>query len=155
MALALVLALLAPGQAPAADLLDAVDLRRLAAELRDRPRPIMLEFAAAHCSYCDLLEGEILRPMLLNPDSRRRVVIRRLDLDSHKLLTDFHGRRVTPGQLAERYAVDLTPTLVFVDGRGEEIAPRLVGVYSLDYYGGIVDQRIELGQGRLDGTERP
>ena len=91
--------------------------------------------------------------MMRNPQTRTQVLIRRIDLDSSTPLTDFHGLRVSPQAFAGRYDVDLTPTLVFVDGRGREIAPRLVGVYSLDFFGGFVDQRIEQGQATLDGRQ--
>ena len=137
----------------AAELPAATDLSRDAASLQAQPRPVMLEFAARHCSYCDLLEREVLKPMMRNPQTRTQVLIRRIDLDSSTPLTDFHGLRVSPQAFAGRYDVDLTPTLVFVDGRGREIAPRLVGVYSLDFFGGFVDQRIEQGQATLDGRQ--
>ena len=63
--------------APASELVDARDLQADARGLIERPRPILLEFAARHCSYCDLLETEIIRPMLMDPAIEERVLVRR------------------------------------------------------------------------------
>jgi hypothetical protein len=39
--------------------------------------------------------------------------------------------------------VSLTPTLLFLDADGNEISERLVGIWSEDFYGGFIDNRID------------
>ena len=54
-----------------------------------------------------------------------------------------------PSRIAGRYKVHVTPTVLFVDSHGEEIAKRLVGVASLDFYGGYLDAALVQSRNRL------
>lgn len=118
-------------------------------------KPLLLEFSDTGCSYCRLLEEEVLDPTLLNRDYDRRVLMRKLLIDRHSTLRDFDGStRVDAGQLARRYRVRVTPTLVFVDARGKEIAERMVGVTTLDMYGGYLDQALDSARRKLQEQRR-
>lgn len=113
-------------------------------------KPLLLEFAAISCSYCHLLETEVLNPTLLNHDYGRRVLMRKLTIDSAAPLTDFDGAgQVSAEQLASRYKIHMTPTLVFVDSRGREIAERMVGVTTLEFYGGYLDMALDAAREAL------
>lgn len=105
--------------------------------------PLLLEFSSTVCSYCDLLEEEILKPILRNRSYEQRVRIRKVLLDSYRSLRDFDGRRTSGEKLAQRYRVFVTPTLLFVDQHGEELAERMVGVTTLEFYGGYLDQALD------------
>lgn len=132
------------GEVPAAVRVPPVrDLQRLAREAQRQQIPIMLEFAASYCSYCRLLEEQILQPMLLAGAERGRVLMRMVEIDSYARVRDFDGRNVTPEALARRYAVFVTPTLVLVDARGNELGERIVGVSSLDFFGAYLDVAID------------
>lgn len=111
--------------------------------------PLLLEFAADDCDYCLLLEREILEPTLLNRDYDRRVLMRKLVLDRDLGLHDFAGKPTGAQQLAGRYKVFVTPTLLFVDAQGRELAERMVGVTTLEFYGGYLDQALDAAQGKL------
>ena len=111
--------------------------------------PLLLEFAAEYCEYCTLLEEEILKPMLLNRDYDRRVLMRKLVLDTGSRLPSFTGKQVHPADLASQYNIQVTPTLLFVDANGRELSERMVGVSTLDYYGGYLDQALDASRQRL------
>ena len=111
--------------------------------------PLLLEFAADDCDYCTLLEEEILNPTLLNRDYDRRVLMRKLVLDRSIRLHDFSGNSINASDLASQYKVFVTPTLLFVDGKGRELAERMVGVTTLDFYGGYLDQALDSAQEKL------
>lgn len=107
-------------------------------------KPLLLEFSSTTCSYCRVLEREVLNPTLLNHSYDRRVLMRKLVVDDSARLTDFDGSSEVSGeQLASRYKVFVTPTLVFVDSQGTELAKRMVGVTTLDFYGGYLDQALD------------
>ncbi len=127
----------------------AGDLRGEAAQAEAACIPLLLEFAADYCEYCDLLEEEVLKPMRRNRDYDRRVVMRKLVLDRSAELRDFDGRRIGAAALASRYQIDVTPTLIFVDSRGDELAERMVGVTTLDFYGGYLDQALDAASRKL------
>ncbi|UCE90318.1 MAG: hypothetical protein JSW10_05755, partial [Pseudomonadota bacterium] len=52
-------------------------------------------------------------------------------------------------EFAQRYSAFVMPTVVLVDHRGRELAPRLVGVTTPDFYGGDLDDAIDTALGRL------
>jgi hypothetical protein len=127
----------------------AQDLRDAGQRAEQSCAPVLLEFAAEYCDYCVLLEREILAPTLLDKDYDQRVVMRKLMIDDGATLRDFDNRPTDAASIAGRYKVWVTPTVLFVDRRGEEIAERLVGVSSLDFYGGYLDAALDQSRQRL------
>jgi thioredoxin-related protein len=112
-------------------------------------KPLLLEFSAVACDYCRLLEVEILNPTLLNSDYDHRVLMQKLLIDQSDRLTGFDGETVTAEELAAKYRVYVTPTLLFVDAEGRELADRMVGVTTLDFYGGYLDIALDNAQRKL------
>jgi len=111
--------------------------------------PLLLEFAADDCDYCTLLEEEVLNPTLLNRDYEQRVLMRKLVLDRGIKLRDFAGKSINASDLANQYRVFVTPTLLFVDSKGRELAERMIGVTTLEFYGGYLDQALDVAQEKL------
>lgn len=120
---------------------------RLAAE---RQLPILLVFSAHHCGYCELLEQEILRPMLLSGDYKDKILIRKIILDGVGTLRNFEGEAVDAGSFATLRDVYVTPTILFVDAQGRELAPRLVGINTVEMFAGLVDAAIEQARDKLN-----
>ncbi len=116
--------------------------------------PVLLEFAAESCDYCILLEREILGPTLLDESYDQRVVIRKVLIDDGSVLHDFDNRAVSTARIAKRYKVWVTPTVLFVDRNGKEIAERLVGFSSVDFYGGYLDAALDQSRHRLQALGR-
>jgi thioredoxin-related protein len=121
----------------------ARDLQADGRQAQQDQLPILLAFSANYCSYCDLLEEEFLQPMLLSGDYRDKIIIRKLVLDSGLRLADFSGQPVDATQLSDRYQVYVTPTMVFVDGNGVELAERMVGINTPEMFGGYLDECID------------
>ncbi len=115
----------------------------------ERRLPILLVFAAEHCPYCEMLDREILNPMLLSGDYGDKVLIRKVMLDGDGRLLDFTGRRVAAGTFATQYKVFVTPTMLFVDPQGRELAPRLVGINTVEMFAGLVDAAIDQARSKL------
>lgn len=130
-----------PGQPNGVPL--ASDLKKAAAQAQAACVPLLLEFAADSCEYCVLLEEEVIKPMLRNRDYDRRTLVRKVTLDGAARLRDFDGRKVSASAIAQRYGITVTPTLIFVGQRGEELAERMVGVTTLEFYGGYLDQALD------------
>lgn len=106
--------------------------------------PILLEFAATDCGYCVLLENEILNPMLLSGDYGNKVIIRKVYIDEGStIIRDFNGKKTTLDKIVLRYNIFVTPTIVFVDHKGKELSKRLIGINTVEYFGGDVDKAIE------------
>jgi hypothetical protein len=127
---------LAPVEIPA-----AADLRHDAELAGQSGLPILLLVVAPGCHYCKLVEEQFIKPMIRGGAYADRVLIRRLPLDVPTLV-GFDGRRVGARALARVFGVRLTPTVLFLGPRGDELAPRVVGISNEYYYGGLIDEGI-------------
>ena len=105
--------------------------------------PILLTFTSLVCSYCEQLEQDFLQPMLLGGGYNDKIIIRKLELYPGATVIDFNGQPVSASELADRYRVFVTPTLLFVDGNGSELAERMLGINTPELYGGYLDNCIE------------
>lgn len=143
------LASLLQGLALAAGLEQAKDLRALAAEAADRDVVILLAISQEHCGYCVRLKEEILQPMEVSGDYVDRVLIRELLIDRWETAIDFDGRDKRSSEISDRYKVWVTPTLLYLGPDGSELAPRMLGINTVEMYGHYVDQAIETALRRL------
>lgn len=105
--------------------------------------PVLLVFSAAHCPYCELLEEEILQPMLISGDYDDKVLIRKILIDEDSNLADFSGQSISARQFAYQHNVFVTPTMLFFDASGKELAKRMIGINTVELFGGEVDQAID------------
>jgi thioredoxin-related protein len=127
---------------PPVTIIAARDLQADAQLAQQRGLPILLYFASDYCGYCRYVEEAQIKPMLRNRDYDAKVMVRRVNLSNARELIFVNGIRLSADQLASLYQAPLTPTLIFINAEGKEIAPRLVGVGSEDYYGGDLDNSI-------------
>ncbi len=123
------------------------------AALGDRARsghmPILLVVSQEDCPYCELLKREILEPMLVSGEYDGRVLIRELLIDSELPVRDFDGQAIAPDALAQRYRARLTPTVLFLDDRGQELTKPMIGINTVDFYGYYLDAAIDVARERL------
>ena len=124
----------------------ATDLRQDALVARQMSAPIMLYFSDPACGYCRKLEKEIFLPMLRSGDYQDRVLLRKISWLSRGLLNDFDGSKRELHAIAERYNVQVTPTMIFVDEDGVEIAKRILGYNGPDFFWFYLDRAIDEGQ---------
>jgi thioredoxin-related protein len=125
------------------------DLREEARIAKSRNLVLVLEFSSEYCGYCRKLEELFLLPMQRNADYSDKILIRSVSLDAYETLVDFSGRSMSTAEFASRYQVSLTPTLLFLNGDGVEMSEKLVGIWSEDFYGGFIDNRIDEAREKL------
>lgn len=119
------------------------DLQALAARARDERLPIVLMVSATDCPFCHRLKKEVLVPLNRSGQYSGRILFREWLIDTWSEHRDFDGATVRALDVARRYSATLTPTLLFLDEHGEEIAKRMVGLVTLEFYGWYLDQAIE------------
>lgn len=125
------------------------DLQQQAALARKHRIPLLIEFSSPWCSYCEVLEKEILEPMLKSGDYRSRVIIRKLEVSDYNKVIDFTGQSQVSVDWAMSMKVDLYPTLVFFNGEGNEISHRLVGIAVLEFVSDELEKRLVLAEDGL------
>jgi thioredoxin-related protein len=119
---------------------------KLAAEKRV---PLLLAIVAEHCTYCRLVETDFLKPMIISGQYKDKTLIRVLYIQDRQPIKDFDGSSVTPEALAAHYRVRFTPTVLFLGPDGKELAERLLGVSSVDFYGAYLDRGIDTARAKL------
>ncbi|HED16915.1 MAG TPA: hypothetical protein ENI64_08920 [Gammaproteobacteria bacterium] len=107
-----------------------------------RQMPVMIMFAAEECPYCEILESEVLRPMLISGDYGGKVLIRKFMIDHEGKIRDFDGKMIDSSDFPGRYNVFVTPTLVFLGYDGRELAEMIIGVNTLELFAGRVDDAL-------------
>jgi len=130
-------------------MIPVTDLRHDARVAKADNLLLVIEFSSEYCSFCRKLEELFLLPMQRNSEYRSKVLIRYVSLDRYETLVDFRGRSMSTVEFASRYDISLTPTLLFLNGDGIEMSDKLVGIWSEDYYGGFIDNRIDEGREKL------
>ena len=137
------LLLISSAHAAGVELTDLSDFQADTVDAKSQQLPILVMFSASYCGYCSTLKEEFLKPMLLSGDYTDKVIIRVLEIDGADDIRDIDGAKIDPESLADRYNIQLTPTLAFIDPRGKELAPRLIGMTTIDFYGGYLDDAID------------
>lgn len=137
--------------APAAHASDALhqaqDLAALGRRAAADGRLLIVEFWAADCPYCRLLDERVLLPLQKSGEYRERALLVQLDINAGHL-RDFSGQASSGQQLADRYRVEVTPTVLLLGPDGTELAPRLVGINSVDFYPAYLDAALEEAEKR-------
>jgi thioredoxin-related protein len=90
-----------------------------------------------------LLEEEFIKPMLRSGDYTNKVIMRQLDISYGKQVADFSGNMTSPASLANRHHVQVTPTILFLDANGRELVSRMIGINTIEFYGGYLDSAID------------
>jgi thioredoxin-related protein len=126
----------------AVELPKAEDLSALAEASNKQHLPILLMYSADDCEYCDLLEKDVIRPMMLSGELGKKVVFRKVMVDSISAIKDFRGQSIFPDEFAYTKGVQVTPTLQFVDENGEELVPKLIGYQGNDFFSAYLDTAI-------------
>lgn len=125
------------------------DLTTLAPDSAQRHVPILIMFSAADCDYCMRLEEDVIRPMMISGEFDRRAIVRKVMLDDPGQLKDFSGTRLAIDNYATQHKVRVTPTLMFVDANGKELAPKVIGYQTAEFYAAYLDNAIDVSTDSL------
>ncbi|MBT8130608.1 MAG: thioredoxin family protein [Gammaproteobacteria bacterium] len=116
----------------------------VAESARKQGVPILVEFSTPWYRYCEALEQQVLKPLILSEQYDERIIIKKLEINTYSSITGFDGKRYRSDEISRSYAVDLYPTLVFFDANGREISRRIVGITVLDYVAEELEQAINV-----------
>ena len=134
---------------PYVEIQSSRDFQALGRQAKHENKIIFLEVSASYCGYCKTLEEHIIKPMLRSGDYDHYVLFRKIEIDSYLSIKDFDGEKTSPSQFALKRKASLTPTLLFIDSNGQEVSERIVGVNTLELYGGYVDEALLKGHQKI------
>ena len=112
-------------------------------------QPLVLMVSLPGCPWCELLRRNYFVPMQSEGLKAYEFMIN----ERSRKLVDFKGQSTTPAALSATLKVTNTPTVLFFNAQGEEIAPRIEGVASADFVGAVINERLATARERIK-TER-
>src|ERR1035437_8511220 len=101
--------------------------------------PLVVLVSLDGCPFCKMVRELYLRPLR----QQQGLPVVQVDMRSASVAQDFNGTALTHDGLVHAWNVTLAPTVLFFGRNGAEVAPRLEGMGSLDYYGAFLDARLE------------
>lgn len=132
---------------------ELTDLQTLSAEAKQKNLPILLSFGAEWCEFCEILKTEVLNPMALGGlYEGKYVFLRYVSIDDPKPIPGIDGEKILKSKWAEKYGADLTPTVLFIDGNGNEVAPRIVGIANIELYTTLIHRNLNIAYKKMDNS---
>ena len=113
--------------AASAELPRAENLQTDAQQAAKDKKPIVLFFTLPNCSYCRIVRYDYFLPLLKQRTGNEQPIIREISVTGQNRVTLFDGQRLTETELAERYKVQMTPTVLFVNHEGDIVGNSILG----------------------------
>ncbi|MCW8891443.1 MAG: thioredoxin fold domain-containing protein [Sedimenticola sp.] len=105
-------------------------------------KPIMIVFGSDNCRYCDDLTEQVLQPLMNSGDLSHRVHLREYKINRAGKVVDFDGLNVRSRVFVSRYQIFATPTVLFLDPKGEIIGEPIVGFNNAEEYRTLLNNAI-------------
>ena len=132
----------------------APDLSKEAKMAGAKQIPILILFSAPECGYCKRVREEILIPTTYNAEYDNKVIMLEVENSSSARMVDFDGRSISQSDFASKHHVGFAPTVKFFDAQGHEVADPIIGLVTVDYYGGFMDQGIDQATAKIRASAR-
>jgi thioredoxin-related protein len=120
-------------------------LREAALAAQSQGEPLVLLVSLPGCVWCELLRRNYLAPMRGEGMHAFQITVN----DHQRPITNFQGQPSHGAAIASAYEAKFTPTMMFLNAEGKEIAQRIRGVASVDLIGGLIDARLATAKTRL------
>ncbi len=120
-------------------------LRSAAQAAQAKGEPLVLLVSLPGCPWCELLRRNYLAPMRSEGVHAFQITVN----DRKQVVADVKGQPSHGADIAVAYQALLTPTVLFLNAEGAEIAPRIEGVASAEMLGSVLDERLAAARARL------
>ncbi len=110
--------------------------------------PLVILVSLPGCPYCEVVRRNYLLPL------QRDAGLHAWQLnisDKTTPLIGFDGKATTAAAQIAAWKAGFTPTVLFLGPQGQELAERLVGLGSNDFYGAYLDERLATARKALGG----
>jgi thioredoxin-related protein len=104
--------------------------------------PLLVFVSLDNCPFCKIARENYLLPLM----NEQSIPVVQVNFRNMASVTDARGNVMTQDQLVRAWGVKVAPTVLFLGKDGREIAPRLTGGSTSDFYGAYLDERIRIAQ---------
>lgn len=109
--------------------------------------PLVVMVSLPGCPFCPVVRQSYLAP--LQASGQAHVV--QVDMQGNQPLVAMDASATSHGAQVRAWQVKVSPTLLFFGAQGQEVAPRLVGVGLIDFYGAYLEERLSLARQAVRG----
>ncbi len=120
------------------------NLQTSVAEAAAKHQPLIVMFSLPSCPYCEKLRRTQYQFLV-----KQGYVVRQVEINDRSRIVGFNGQPTSGARLAVQYDVHLAPTVLFFGPGGKEIAPRIVGALTEDFYGAYLDRALHTAEQAL------
>lgn len=107
--------------------------------------PLLVFVSLDNCPYCKIARENYLIPLM----AERAISVIQVNTNHATPIDDALGKRTTHEQLIRAWAIKVAPTVLFLGKNGREVAPRLEGGSTSDFYGAYLDERLRTAQAAI------
>ena len=124
---------------------ELTNLQELATISKQNNLPMMLTFVAEWCEFCHLLGSEVLDPMALGGlYEGKYMYMRYVSIDDPEPIPGVDGKPIIKDKWADIYDAELTPTMIFIDSTGKQVAPPIVGIANIEFYTILIHKALNI-----------
>jgi thioredoxin-related protein len=102
-------------------------------------KPLVVLVSLDNCPFCKIARESYLLPLM----REQGISVVQVNLGYSIAIMDAVGKQTTQAELIKAWAVNAAPTVLFLAKNGQEIAPRLVGGTTSDFYGAYLQERVD------------
>lgn len=127
------------------------NLYELAKKADKKNLPIMLTFVAEWCEFCHILGSEVLDPMALGKlYEGKYMYMRYVSIDDHEPIPGIDNKPINKDKWSDKYDAELTPTTIFIDSKGNQVGPAIVGIASIELYTMLIHKSLNIAYKKMN-----
>lgn len=126
------------------------EYQQLGINEQGQKKVVLMLVSQPNCSYCVQITEDILRPMIISGNYETHTLFSELEINTGKHIRDFKGNEVSATDFAQRYGAWATPTLLFLDDQGNQLAEKIIGINTPELYGFYVEKALRQGFSALN-----
>ncbi|MEQ1534513.1 MAG: hypothetical protein ABL923_01430 [Burkholderiaceae bacterium] len=107
--------------------------------------PLVVFVSLDNCPFCKIARENYLLPLM----NEQAIPVVQINFRRLASVADARGIVMTQDQLVRAWGIKVAPTVLFLGKDGREIAPRLTGGSTSDFYGTYLDERIHIAQATI------
>ena len=107
--------------------------------------PLLVFVSLDNCPFCKIARENYLLPLM----NEQSIPIVQVNFRHSASVIDSRGQVMTQDQLIRAWGVKVAPTVLFLGKEGKEVAPRLTGGSTSDFYGVYLDERVRIAQSAI------
>lgn len=116
--------------------------KAVSAHSRENNIPVVVMVDQEDCPYCRRVEGEFFAALLAGGELEDKVVFGKISIDSGETIVDQMGDSVSTRDFLAELNTNFTPTVLFLDSKKNELAEKMIGLMTPDYYSFYLEQAI-------------